>query len=209
MKASGLLVLAGVVLFSASAAAQSSFLLAGNIGDGSGIVNGSGATFTGNPSPFFFVSRQAIPFTLASTAQLGAVQVTISNLFGGGGVFVSLAPDNGSGAPDDARAVPLGAVDTGTMLGSGYEAPFVPLTSFPQLDAGQTYWIVLRGAPNSVYVWNRSNTGPLGSFIQDETSWSPNTFSYGFAVYAVPEPATLAAGVLAVGALGWRWRRRR
>lgn len=197
--------LLGGTLLASSVSAQP-FLLAGNIGDGSEISPAMGATFTGNPSPFFFTSRQAIPFTMAATAQLGAVQVAISNLTGGGGVSVMLAPD-AAGAPNDALGTLLGTIDTAVTLGSGFEALFVPLTSFPQLDAGQTYWIVLSGAPNSVYAWNSASSGPVGSFNPDETGWSPNTFSYGFAVYSVPEPATVAGGLLAVALLAACWRR--
>lgn len=207
MKIRLLVALLGGALLAASAHAQP-FLLAGNIGDGSGISPGMGATFTGNPSPFPFTSRQAIPFTLASTAQLGAVQVTISNLTGGGGVNVTLAPD-AAGAPNDSLGTLLGTIDTAVTLGSGYEALFVPLTSFPQLDAGQTYWIVLSAAPNSVYAWNAASSGPVGFFNPDETGWSPNTFSYGFAVFAVPEPTTIAGGLLAAALLLARLRRHR
>lgn len=199
-----------VALSALSAGAQTLTLAAGNIGDGSGIQVGAGATFTGNPSPFPFTSRQAMPFTLASTALLGAVEVTIANLNGGGGVTVSLAPDL-SGRPNDALAITLGTIDTSVFFADAYDRLSVPLASFPQLDGGQTYWIVLNGAANSVYVWNRAGSGPTGSFNADETGWQPNSFSYGYNVYvtAIPEPATVVGGLVAMGVVVARLRRRK
>jgi len=197
-------------LLALSAGAQTLTLAAGNIGDGSGIQVGAGATLAGSPSPFPFTSRQAIPFTLASTAQLGAVEVTIASLLGGGGVSVSLAPDL-SGTPNDSLALQLGTVDTAVFISDGFDRVSVPLSSFPQLVAGQTYWIVLNAAPNSVYIWNRAGSGPNGFTNADETGWGSNTFSYGYNVYvtAVPEPATLAGGLLAIGVVLGRIRRRK
>lgn len=188
------------------------FTLADNIGDESGIFE-FGATLSGNPSPFPFTSRQAMPFFVTtpdgvSSPTLYAVEVTASTLIDNGPIHFYLAMDDG-GYPDDLNKLYLGQATPVVPLGSGFDRLFLQTTSAPPLLPGSTYWLVLDTAPNTVSVWNRSNTGPAGQFSSASSGgWSSNSFSYGYAVYAVPEPATIGTAALGMLMLGGLRRRR-
>lgn len=189
------------------------FTLADNIGDESGIVE-FGATLAGNPSPFPFTSRQAMPFSVVvpggvTSPTLYAVEATVATIIDNGPIHLYLAMDD-AGHPDDLNKLYLGQATPVVPPGSSFVRLFLPTPSSPPLSTGHAYWLVLDSAPDTVSVWKGSNTGPVGQFSTESAgNWSPNSFSYGFAVYAVPEPAaigTAALGMLVLG--GLRCRRR-
>lgn len=207
---SGLLALA--VLLGGDGRASADFLFS-NLGPG-------GSFSTNTYDTPMYQDQFAFAFTPASSGQITGIEIAVSqaNLNPATGVAY-LASDNG-GVP-------------GALLMSGpnpeswsFAIPTSPtllsldvpnIYPYPQVAAGEQYWLVLSTAPNasgSYLSWANSTNqkGPVAQYVNGSWSTTQNILEGAFAIEgtqssAVPEPASI--GLLGIGlATVWLCRRR-
>ena len=165
--------------------------------------------------------------TVAGVVNLTEVQVVLSAevTTDGGSVNISLWSDNGGPSPGSSVAL-LGTIADSAMTGS---PAIYSLSGLSQsLAANTRYWIELSTSDQSSAGWwytdNTTGTGVLGEYWL--TNYSPgvvpnagdsnyDAFPYEMRVFAstseTPLPAALplfASGLGALGALGWRRKRK-
>ena len=126
-------------------------------------------------------------------------------------VNVYLTADD-AGKPDNLSEIFLGTVTPTQFFGSTNNS-LVSLTSInASVDAGSTYWLVLKPGSNSPLfdAWNQSSPSVAGTqdFSQDDSNWNnAGSTLAAFRISAVPEPSTLR--LLATAALLYLVRRGR
>ena len=130
--------------------------------------------------------------------------------FGGGSdndITVSLEASSG-GLPSSV----VESWDIDNVLGSN--SAIIPFTSLshPQLEGGETYWLVasmVDPTTSTSYWWTPATSGTGGVEADSENGGAfylytlPSTYSLGaFAIYSVPEPATWAMTLIGFAGIG-------
>jgi MYXO-CTERM domain-containing protein len=176
--------------------------------DSAGNYNAYGGTSIGGPSPQGH-ANQFVPAIggLLSSIEIGVTYVNAPEL-----VDVQLRQDNGNGFPygtilaSSALTVTTPFGLNGTSLVEF--APSTPVT----LATDTAYWLILLPHSGSSFdVWNDSfgTYGPIGSTTDGGATWGigPPQLQNAFRVNVVPEPSSLALGVLGLGGLACLRRR--
>jgi hypothetical protein len=150
-------------------------------------------------------------FTSAASGSLTSVEVAVGYDGGPNSFTVTLYADN-AGSPG--TALESFSLTNAPAFGTSFTPETFTSVSLPTLTAGTSYWLgVAASDPNSSTdgAWNFNSMGALGTDVRPPNAPATSTTLPAFAVNvtAVPEPSSLALGLVGVaGAVGYGWRRR-
>ena len=149
---------------------------------------GCGNAGIGGPSDQSF----AVRFSVATTANLGGIDVGVSRISGGNTLLLYLLSDIG-GSPGSALE---SFIATGQMQDIGPATSIVSVSSIlqPALTAGNSYWLAASVPLNDFASWYSSSLNISGTqaFRFGAGAWSvgPTNDVVAFRISSVPEPAS-------------------
>jgi hypothetical protein len=160
-----------------AATARANTIAFNTFGPGDTYSANQGYNIAGASSQIGYESTAA-QFTSGATGVLSQVDLGITNVNNGTGLFEVFLYGNASGMPNNANQVLLGSGTPSASFGSNNSVVSVsPLTSV-SLTSGSTYWLVVKpGASGVLDAWNVSLPNVPGSVDNsvNDSTWFSNT----------------------------------
>lgn len=185
------------------------------LGPGNTYTQNSGYTVAGPASSIGNLFEPAAEFTALAGGALSEIDLGLTTR-DGGAVNVYLYGDAG-GAPDNLSAILLGTVTPTQSFGTTNNTiTSLFLLNGPSVNAGTTYWLVLKPASDLTRdVWNQSlGISGVQDVSLDDSNWiQASSTLAAFEITSVPEVSPIAAMVLTAitalfyGRTGFRFRR--
>lgn len=163
-----------------------------SFGPGDTYITYEGAEISG-PGSSGGLFTSGFSFQPATTLSLESIQVAIGTISGSNAFSLSLqAADGPSGMPGTV----LETFQVNDQMGSfGLANPLISVTSVahPELEAGDTYWLVAEGEGDGLAAWNSNNLGLYGtyfSFQGGHGGLADDQLLCAYEITGVPEPAS-------------------
>lgn len=188
------------------------------------LVQGSSPVPNGTGFESFGLIVQATPFVPSTSGFVFSITLPLGYLAGSGNFNLYVTPSNGAGtSPVDFTDPAFNTYYLGTVtatesfpgnVGALTLNTLANPTSY--IEQGTTYWLVVAPADaGTSAAWNLTspNSGASQSWIPTGVGpfWDTNGAGTAGAmqIMVIPEPGTIAGGVLMIGLLGLRLRQRR
>lgn len=179
-----------------------------SLGPGGTYVTYEGAEFSG-PASSGGLFSSGFSFQPATTLNLDSIQVAVGTISGSNAFSLSLQAANG---PSGMPGTVLETFQVTDQMGPfGSANPLISATSVthPQLDAGNTYWLVAVGEGDGLAAWNINNRGLTGAYYSFQGGHDVllgNQALGAYQITGVPEPTTGSLFALGLIALALHFR---